>query len=99
MGAFQMNAVLKTSSWISPEEYLDGERFSEVRHEYIDGYVYAMAGASDDHNRIALNIAAELKSQLRGGPCEAFMNDMKQSFARFFALLLSGRFRRLRSAR
>jgi len=72
-----MTAVLKSSQWISPEEYLDGERLSEVRHEYIDGCVYAMAGASDDHNRIALNIATELNSQMRGGRCEAFMNDMK----------------------
>jgi Uma2 family endonuclease len=72
-----MTAVAKPSQWISPEEYLEGERFSEIRHEYIDGSVYAMAGASDDHNRIALNLAGELSNRLRGGPCETFINDMK----------------------
>ncbi len=35
--------------YISPEEYLEGEKFSEIKHEYIDGQIYAMAGASDAH--------------------------------------------------
>ena len=55
-----MSTIAKTTGLISPDEYLEGERLSEIRHEYVDGYVYAMAGASDDHNRIALNLAAEL---------------------------------------
>src|SRR4051794_40148107 len=72
-----MTAVSKSSQWISPEEYLEGERSSDIRHEYIDGAVYAMAGASLDHNRIAGNIFGELWNHLRGGPCEVFQNDMK----------------------
>ena len=72
-----MTAVAKASHWISPEEYLEGERFSDIRHEYVDGTVYAMAGASADHNRISGNIFTELSNRLRGGRCEAFMNDMK----------------------
>lgn len=72
-----MTAVPKSTFLISPEEYLEGERMSEIRHEYIDGYVYAMAGASDDHNRIAGNIFAHLHEKLRGKRCEAFINDMK----------------------
>lgn len=72
-----MTAIPKTSDWISPEEYIEGERSSEVRHEYLDGRVYAMAGASDDHNRIAGNIFGELRERLRGSRCEAFINDMK----------------------
>ena len=71
-----MSAVAKPEP-ISIEEYLEGERLSEVRHEYVAGYVYAMAGASDDHNRIAGNIFGELRERLRGKPCEAFINDMK----------------------
>ncbi len=71
-----MTAVPKPEP-ISIEEYLDGERVSEIRHEYVAGYVYAMAGASDDHNRISLNIASELQQRLRGKRCEAFINDMK----------------------
>jgi Uma2 family endonuclease len=43
----------------------------------VEGHVYAMAGASDDHNRIAGNIFSFLHSALRGKPCEPFINDMK----------------------
>lgn len=71
-----MTAIPKPEP-ISIEEYLDGERVSEIRHEYVAGFVYATAGASDDHNRISLNIASELQQRLRGKRCEAFINDMK----------------------
>jgi Uma2 family endonuclease len=47
---------------ISVTEYLAGERESAVRHEYVQGEVYAMAGASDRHNRIAGNIYARLET-------------------------------------
>jgi len=72
-----MTAVPKTAEWITPAEYLEGERKSEVRHEYVDGYVYAMAGASDDHNRITRNILSYLHNALRGKRCEPFAIDMK----------------------
>lgn len=58
-------------------EYLEGEKDSQIRHEYVDGHVYAMAGASDRHNRIALNIASRLNDHLGSGPCETFISDMK----------------------
>jgi Uma2 family endonuclease len=81
-------ATQKTTSQISPEEYLESEKIAEFRHEYVDGYVYAIAGASDDHNRIAGNILGELRERLRGHRCEPFINDMKvkipQSFADVF---------------
>ena len=63
--------------YVSVEEYLEGELHSQLRHEYVAGHVYAMAGASDDHNRIAGNIFSFLHSALRGKPCEPFINDMK----------------------
>jgi Uma2 family endonuclease len=72
-----MSAIARPRNWISPEDYLEGEKASEVRHEYVDGAVYAMAGASDDHNRIAGNIFAELRERLRGRRCEPFMADMR----------------------
>ena len=80
-----MIAIPKTADWISPEEYLEGERSAETRHEYVDGRVYAMAGASDDHNRIAGNIFAELRERLRGHRCEPFINDMKVKIPPAFA--------------
>jgi len=67
----------KESLSLSVGEYLEGERDSEVRHEYVSGQAYAMAGASARHNRIALNIAGRLNDLLADGECEAFMADMK----------------------
>lgn len=64
-------------SKISIDEYLDGEVFADVRHEYIAGDVFAMAGASERHNRIALNIAFGLRTAARGGHCGVFISDMK----------------------
>jgi len=72
-----MSAAAQLQPLLSVEDYLQDERFSEVRHEYIGGCVYAMAGASDDHNRVAGNIFGELREQLRGRRCEPFMTDMK----------------------
>ncbi|HVF86107.1 MAG TPA: Uma2 family endonuclease [Pyrinomonadaceae bacterium] len=62
---------------LSVADYLAGERDGAVRHEYVDGQAYAMAGASARHNRIALNIAGRLNDHPLGGGCEAFMADMK----------------------
>jgi Uma2 family endonuclease len=67
----------KPKSHLSVAEYLTGERESPVRHEYVEGEVYAMAGASDRHNRIAGNIYARLSTHLGEGPCEPFISDMK----------------------
>jgi Uma2 family endonuclease len=72
-----MIPVAHSQQLCSVEDYLEGERSSEIRHEYVGGYVYAMAGASDDHNRIAANICAALLERLRGKRCEPFMADMK----------------------
>ena len=62
---------------VSLADYLEGERDGAVRHEYVGGHVYAMAAASDRHNRIALNIASRLNDGLSEGPCETFISDMK----------------------
>jgi Uma2 family endonuclease len=64
-------------SGIDITAYLRGEREATVRHEYVDGQVYAMAGASDRHNRIAGNVFARCLQHLREGPCEPFISDMK----------------------
>jgi Uma2 family endonuclease len=64
-------------SRLSEQEYLQGELASEIRHEYVDGQVYAMAGAGEAHNLIAGNIFARLRDFARGGPCRVFISDMK----------------------
>ncbi len=67
-----------TKITVTPEEYLDGELLTDVRHEYLGGDIYAMGGASDAHNVIAGNIFALFRNHLRGGgPCRAYITDMK----------------------
>ena len=58
-------------------EYLESEKISSVRHEYLAGYVYAMTGTSAAHNLIAGNVFARLRAHLRGGPCQVLISDMK----------------------
>ncbi|MGR8998759.1 MAG: Uma2 family endonuclease [Gammaproteobacteria bacterium] len=67
----------KAAELISEAEYLEGELISEVKHEYIDGSVYAMAGASKNHERIVGNVFGELRSHLKNSPCEPFLSDIK----------------------
>ena len=62
---------------LTEEEYLAIERAAETRSEFFAGEMFAMAGASDRHNRIALNLASRLNDHLNGGPCEVFIADMK----------------------
>ena len=64
-------------STLDESDYLAGEAFSPIRHEFVDGHVYAMAGASKAHNLIAGNIFSRLRQHLRGSPCRAFVADMK----------------------
>ncbi|MDY0091783.1 MAG: Uma2 family endonuclease [Candidatus Vecturithrix sp.] len=63
-------------AYISEEDYLQGEEYSDVRHEYIDGHVYAMAGASDKHNQITLNAGTFFNTHLPD-ECKVFVADMK----------------------
>ncbi len=62
---------------ITPEDYLKDELVSEIKHEYVDGYIYAMAGASSNHGRISSNIARAFGNHLEDSPCEVFSADMK----------------------
>jgi Uma2 family endonuclease len=58
-------------------EYLAFERASETKHEYFNGEIFAMAGASEPHNLIAWNIGGELHDRLKDGPCRAYVSDMR----------------------
>src|SRR5437868_2961432 len=71
-----MDAAAKTGA-LGVDDYLSGERVSDIRHEYLAGTLYAMAGASEEHSTIALNLASALRSHLRGGLGRVFIVDMK----------------------
>jgi len=58
-------------------DYLAFEESSDMRHEFIGGEIHAMSGASTPHNIIAGNIFTSLRTKLRGGPCQAFISDVK----------------------
>ena len=62
---------------ISIEDYLAGEQRSQVKHEYLGGTIYAMAGARVVHDQIAMTLLGLLHAQLRGRPCQPFNSDMK----------------------
>ncbi|MBF0201783.1 MAG: Uma2 family endonuclease [Desulfamplus sp.] len=72
-----MTAQSQRDEKITPEEYLDFERTSEFKHEYFDGEIFAMVGASLNHNQISGNIFSELKRQLKQSPCRPFINDLR----------------------
>jgi Uma2 family endonuclease len=71
-----MTAALKWNL-ISIGDYLAGEMTSQIKHEYLGGVVYAMAGARNIHNTIAGNIFAHCHHRLRGRPCQPFNSDTK----------------------
>jgi Uma2 family endonuclease len=62
---------------ISVEDYIAGEQRSEIRHEYIDGQVYAMSGASDRHGLLVNALAFALTPGARNNHCQLFTSDMK----------------------
>lgn len=62
---------------ISVDDYLAGELVSPLKHEYLGGVVYAMAGARNLHNLIATNIVGSLHARLRGRRCRPFNSDTK----------------------
>ncbi|MFI5460118.1 MAG: Uma2 family endonuclease [Isosphaerales bacterium] len=61
----------------TPQQYLALERKAEFRSEYCNGFITAMAGASREHNLIALNLGGEIRSQLKNRPCEVYASDMR----------------------
>ena len=61
----------------TPEQYLAMERKADFKSEYDGGYITAMAGASRKHNLIAGNLHGEIRAQIKGRPCEAYIGDMR----------------------
>lgn len=63
--------------WISPQDYLAAEKTAEVRHEYVDGEVFAMVGASRRHAAIVGNLFVAIRQAARACGCSAYANDVK----------------------
>jgi Uma2 family endonuclease len=68
---------LLKADYITPQEYIEMEIASDVKHEYFDGEVFAMAGATASHNRVAMSLSARLTMQLEATPCEPFGSDQR----------------------
>ena len=62
---------------LTPTEYLKIERAAQIRHEFFNGEMFAMSGGSPQHSAIKMNVASELRSQLKGRPCRAFDCDLR----------------------
>lgn len=61
----------------TPREYLALERTAEYKCEYFNGEIFAMAGASPEHNGVSRNLIARIDEQLRETPCQVFGGDMR----------------------
>ena len=61
----------------SANDYLAWEPTQLDRHEYLDGEVFAMAGAEDRHVTVAMNIGFAVRQHLSGSPCRTYMSDMR----------------------
>lgn len=59
------------------DEYIDFEKTSDSKHEYLDGYIYAMAGGSENHSLISANVLASLHGQRRKHNCAVHTSDMR----------------------
>ena len=75
--------------YLTSAQYLQREEQSIVKHEYVDGQILAMAGASDAHVTIALNLASSLRSHVRGSGCRLYISDRKARIESRIAVLLS----------
>ncbi len=72
-----MTAKSQEKNRMAPDEYLEFERNSEIRHEYFEGEMFAMTGGSLNHNQISTNIVRELGNQLKNSSCRPFASDMR----------------------
>jgi Uma2 family endonuclease len=67
----------KTKPRFTPEIYLALERLADHKSEYLNGEIFAMAGASEPHNLIVTNVVSELRTQLKGRACKVYPSDMR----------------------
>lgn len=69
--------ALPTKKYISPEEYLAAERDALEKHEYLNGEIFAMAGAKLAHVEICANLGASLRNLLKGQDCRSYQSDLR----------------------
>jgi Uma2 family endonuclease len=69
--------ALSNYTFLAPKEYLQREEKEPIKHEYIDGQVYAMAGTTDTHNLVAGNLYTIIRNHLRGSDCRVYFADVK----------------------
>ncbi len=74
-------SAIPQKNW-TPESYLEFERASEQKHEYFNGEIFAMAGATANHNLVAGNTYASLHTQLRQRPCFVYPSNMRIKISR-----------------
>ena len=67
----------ESATTMSVQEYLAAEARGEVRHEFLDGKVLAMAGGTPEHAALAAAVIGELRNALRGKPCRVFSSDVR----------------------
>jgi Uma2 family endonuclease len=72
-----MMAVKDKFPKLTPEEYFVWEEKQLLRHEYLNGEVYAMSGRTQNHGRIASNIIFIVKGHLRAGGCQVGNSDCR----------------------
>ena len=70
-------ATAAAYTYLTPEDYLAFERKADIKHEYCNGQLFAMSGASRAHNLVSGNIFGELRAQLKDRTCEVYMSDMR----------------------
>jgi len=66
---------------LSEQEYLENEKSADYKSEYLNGEIWAMAGASDNHVTLSMNLAFLLRQQLKGKSCRSYISDMKVKVA------------------
>jgi Uma2 family endonuclease len=75
--------------YITEKEYLTAERLATEKHEYFQGEIFAMSGASKAHNEIFINALGEFINQLKGKPCRPYGSDFRVNIPKKHALYLS----------
>ncbi len=75
---------MQPRTYISPSDYLHLESTSEHKHEYVEGHLLAMAGASVAHNRITANLVTLLNTVLGPADCSAVASDLRVQVAEHY---------------